>query len=56
MSNKILFICTTCIKQIKKLQAQKISKFTAIHITAGDRDRTFLRLANTDRKEAGGFT
>jgi hypothetical protein len=24
--------------------------------TAGDRDRTFLRLSNTDRKEAGGFT
>ena len=23
---------------------------------AGDRDRTFLRLANTDGKEAGGFT
>ena len=25
-------------------------------LTAGDRDRTFLRLANTDGKEAGGFT
>ena len=28
------------VKQKKKLQTQMLSKLTAIHITAGDRDRT----------------
>ncbi len=28
------------VKQRKKLQTQMLSKLTAIHITAGDRDRT----------------
>lgn len=27
-----------------------------LFFTAGDRDRTFLRLSNTYGKEAGGFT
>jgi len=35
----------------KKLQTQINSKFTANHITAGDRDRTFLTSQNPHGKE-----
>ena len=44
------------VKQRKKLQTQMLSKLTAIHITAGDRDRTFPILVSLDGKELGGLT
>ena len=34
----------------------KKEKHHCFSLTAGDRDRTLLRLSNTDGKEAGGFT
>ncbi len=37
-------------------ESNKKEKHHCFSLTAGDRDRTFLRFANTDRKEAGGLT
>ena len=40
----------------KELQTQIISKFAATHITAGDRDRTFVTSQNPHGKEPCGLT